>query len=38
MEIVLEHLNGKYGGSEPFVRTIGLTAEEVARLRAGLLD
>ena len=38
MEIVLEHLNGKYGGIEPFVRTIGLSAEEVARLRAGLLD
>ena len=38
MEIVLEHLNGKHGGIEPFVRSIGLSAEEIARLRAGLLD
>ena len=38
MEIVLEHLNGRYGGIEPFARTIGLSAEEVTRLRAGLLD
>ena len=38
MEIALEHLNGKYGGIEPYVRSIGLTAEEVTRLRAGLLD
>ncbi len=38
MEIVLEHLNGEFGGFEPFVRSIGLTAEEVTRLRAGLLD
>ena len=38
MEIVLEHLNGQYGGVEPFVRSIGVPAEDVTRLRAGLLD
>ena len=38
MEIVLDHLNGRYGGFEPFVRAIGLSPEEVSRLRAGLLE
>lgn len=35
---VLAHLHDDYGGIEAYVRTIGVTDEELARLRTGLLD
>ena len=38
MEIVLEHMQTKYGGIAKYVEKIGLGKEEVARLRSSLLD
>ena len=38
MEIVLEHMQTKYGGIAKYVEKIGLGEEEVARLRSSLLD
>ena len=38
MSMVLRHLRQQYGGVEGYVRAIGLEADQVDSLRAGLLD
>ena len=38
MTKVLEHLNGRYGGIEPYVRTTGLSSGQIERIRAALVE
>jgi protein-tyrosine phosphatase len=38
MAQVLAHLHGHYGGIEAYVRSIGVSEEDISRLRAGLLE
>jgi protein-tyrosine phosphatase len=38
MLAVLDHLDARYGGAEPYLRAAGVTAADVARLRDRLLE